>query len=324
MSHELTIHKSGRVEMAYAAGEVPWHSLGTALPRDASPEEWLKVAGLDWKIQRSFVRFNDDDGVQHKSETDVVLFRNDTKAKLGIVSSDYKVVQPSQLMDVFADLAKNAGLKIETAGTLFGGKQFWVAAKVNDGAKVAGEDIVCPYVLMHSSCDGSSRTSARFTGIRPVCYNTVSAALGAAKATFAVSHRSKFSPEAAKAVLAAANVHFAAYVEAARALTKVRLTNSAAEQFYVKLLAEQLGTKEEKAVRESKAFKRILRLFTTSALGGTLLSAEGTAWGAVNAVTEYVDHDRSRSTLDHTVWNGWFGPGDKLKTAALTQALELV
>lgn len=325
MAHELTIHGEGtaqqRVEMAYT-GEVPWHQLGQQLAADASIDEWKRAAGMEWRVQRSKIRFLDGEGTVHTDESEHVLFRSDTKAKLGIVSAGYKIVQPGEMLETFRDLSENAGLRIETAGTLFGGKRFWALAKVNDGVDVQGQDRVSPYVLLSSSCDGSSKTTARFTAIRAVCNNTVTLAFQTSKAAFSCSHRSRFSPEAAKAVLASANAQFASYVEASRALTKLRMDKARVDAFLVQLLGD--GKKEAKDVRETKGYKGILRLFQGSALGGTLLSAEGTAWGLVNAVTEYVDHDKSRSSPDHTVWNSWYGPGDALKSAAMDSALALV
>jgi Domain of unknown function (DUF932) len=59
-----------------------------------------------------------------------------------------------------------------------------------------------------------------------------------------------------------------------------------------------------KKARESKAYKRILQLFDGAALGSEM--AGQTLWGAVNAVTEYVDHERGtkRETALDAAWFG--------------------
>ena len=69
-----------------------------------------------------------------------------------------------------------------------------------------------------------------------------------------------------------------------------------------------------------------MNLFAGSAMGGTLMSAEGSAWGLLNAVTEHVDHSAGtkRKSQDHVLWNAWYGPGEALKNAALKQALALL
>ena len=39
----------GKASMAYA-GETPWHHLGTKVSNDLTPNQMLKAANLDWKV----------------------------------------------------------------------------------------------------------------------------------------------------------------------------------------------------------------------------------------------------------------------------------
>ena len=48
------------------------------------------------------------------------------------------------------------------------------------------------------------------------------------------------------------------------------------------------------------------------------------AWGLLNAVTEYVDHERRARSVDYRLDSAWFGPGAGIKQRALDAALELV
>ena len=58
MSHELTIRANKQVEFAYRASEGPaWHGLGNPMQDNATIDEWKASAGMDWKIQRSKVRY---------------------------------------------------------------------------------------------------------------------------------------------------------------------------------------------------------------------------------------------------------------------------
>ena len=76
MSHELTIRADQTAEMAFT-GETPWHHLGQRLDANATIEQWQTAAGMDWKIQRSKVRyFADAQGSQQfEMEDQPVLFR---------------------------------------------------------------------------------------------------------------------------------------------------------------------------------------------------------------------------------------------------------
>jgi hypothetical protein len=55
---------------------------------------------------------------------------------------------------------------------------------------------------------------------------------------------------------------------------------------------------------------------------GLLRSTEGTAWGLVNAVTEFVDHNGGARNADNRMHSAWFGRGDAMKTRAMELVLE--
>ena len=54
-----------------------------------------------------------------------------------------------------------------------------------------------------------------------------------------------------------------------------------------------------------------------------LTAAKGTAWGLLNAVTEFVDHERRARSQEYRLDSAWFGQGASLKQRALDQALQL-
>lgn len=320
----VTTRKNGFAEMAYV-GEKPWHGLGQALQAGADIETWKQAAGMDWRIQRSKVRYNvSRDGEQVFEMPDQhVLFRSDSKQALGIVSPKYKVVQPGEVLEFFRDLTDANGYTLNTAGTLFDGRRFWALAAIGEEACVVGEDKIGGFLLLSSSCDGTLATTARFTTVRVVCNNTLGMALaGKAKREVVVRHTSKFDPEAAKRELGLARDNFGDFLKATRQLAAKRLTNAGAEDFVAKLLADT-STVLKDDVTKSKQFMKIMDLFKGSAMGGTLVGAEGTAWGVVNAVTEFVDHHARATTPSHRLASAWFGRGDDLKTQAFERALAL-
>ena len=50
MAHELEI-VNGEAQMAYV-GDLPWHGLGTKVEADLTPDQFQKVAGLDWTVEK--------------------------------------------------------------------------------------------------------------------------------------------------------------------------------------------------------------------------------------------------------------------------------
>jgi len=51
---------------------------------------------------------------------------------------------------------------------------------------------------------------------------------------------------------------------------------------------------------------------------------KNTAWGLVNAVTQYVDFERQARNNETRLNSAWFGPGARLKDEIVSELLELV
>ena len=68
----------------------------------------------------------------------------------------------------------------------------------------------------------------------------------------------------------------------------------------------------------------MLELFDGHGRGAELSSAKGTTWGLLNAVTEYVDHERRAMSDGHRLDSAWFGQGAALKQRAFEHAIQLL
>lgn len=307
-----------RATASYASTQREWHGLGQLMAVGASIEEWQKQAGMDYKVQRSVIRYATERDLTHPSQFRTVddkhvLFRSDTGAPLGVVSDSYKVVQPTEVLEFFRDWAAHGGLTIESAGVLFGGRRYFATAKLSDAVSVdGGRDTIVPYALLSTSADGSLATECRWTTVRTVCNNTLTMARKGA-AAFKVSHRSVFVADDARAVVESAHEEFGAFMTAARYLATTKMNAKEAEDMTLQLL---MKTNEE-VTRASAGFNRIMGLFNGQGKGSNFETAHDTAWGWLNAVTEYVDHhSRTRSEENRTASALW-GQGDALKAKAL-------
>ena len=375
MAHQITERANGFAEFAYI-GEEGWHKLGQSIEAylvsigltigTATPEQlaqaWATCSGMDWKILRSKVRyFADRDGKDQREIPDAhVLMRSDTGADLGIVSDKYKTVQPAQVLQFFHDLSVSLGVKLETAGTLFGGKKFYATANLGESFTFASGDTVKGYLLLATSCDGSAKTTARHVLTRVVCNNTLGAAMSEKnKHVVNLSHRTTFDADKIKAQLGVAQIREVA--EACESLTQVRMSDDKAQDFVRNLLRPEDAAKKlvtiaetqaevnrilaaatssadiaaliasrpltlkdiEDTKRAPKGEAEILRLFRGAALGSSIAGVRGTAWGMLNAVTEYVDHRASAKTDSHRIQSALFNGGDEMKTSAFEQLLAM-
>lgn len=321
-------------DMAYV-GEKPWHGLGSKLEAGAPIETWIAAAGMDWTIKGTPVRYApvcDDPTVY----TEVfpgqqVLFRSDTEYPLGIVSDGFKIVQPHEVLGFFLDLTEKAGFQLETAGCLFGGKRFWALAKTGDVAEIVPGDVVRDYLLLCTGADGSLSTTGKYVAERVVCNNTLTLALGEKSLTHKISHRSVFNASDMKTALHIdeSREAFADTIMKGRRLADKFVSKQTAQGIALALLApdniKTLGHDEQvktlNKVEESSGYKKIITLFEGEGRGATMDGVRDTAWGLLNAVTQYADHETRAKSDDHRMSRVIEGDADALKAKALKLCL---
>lgn len=316
--------------MAYV-GQTPWHGLGNQLAPRQSIDVWAKQAGMDWEILDTPVRFLAGKKSSHpfgeilSFDDNKVLYRSDTHAPLSVVSQRYQVVQPREILEFYRDLTRVSGFELETAGVLKGGKKFWALAKTGQDFTLKGNDVTNGYVLLATACDGTLATTAQFTSIRVVCNNTLAVALGDNRGCVKVPHSTKFDPQAVKQQLGISVSSWDAFMYRMKALSDRKVKTKEAENFFLQVFSEQ-GRDTGKPVlakTNERSMAKALELFDGRGRGAELASAKGTAFGLLNAVTEFVDHERRARSVDNRLDSAWFGQGAAIKQHALDLALSM-
>lgn len=318
MSHELTTHADGRVEFAYlqSHGDA-WHGLGQPMQDGASIDDWRVAAGMDWTIKRAKVRYATAHGqtVEQMQTLDdqIVLHRSDTKRALGIVSSRYQIVEPAEMLEFFRDLARVGGLDVSAAGTIFDGKRFWATARIGEAYPTTPKDRIGGFLLISSSADGSSATEVRRTSIRTVCKNTLAMAVAESAPCVKISHRSEFDADKVKRFMGLNQDAWLAFRHQIVRLANVPVAQDKAEN----LTALLLGKGDADKGREMRGFDKILGLFNGAGMGANLDGVRGTAWGWLNACTEYADHHVRATSEQNRMASAQWGIGATFKADAV-------
>lgn len=313
--------------MAYT-GETPWHQLGNQLPAKQSIEVWAKQAGMDWNICETPVRYMTEQagalGSIMSFDDQKVLYRSDSKAALSVVSSRYQVVQPKAVLEFYRDLTEISGFELETAGVLKEGKKFWALAKTGKEATLKGNDLVKGYILLATSCDGTLATTATPTTVRVVCNNTLAIALNGASSAIKVPHSTSFDAQAVKKQLGIAVSQWDSFMYRMKTLSERKVKSHEAMNYFLKVLCQTDSHSDPSmGLMNERALKKVQALYEGQGHGADLASASGTAWGLLNAVTEFVDHERKARSQDYRLDSAWFGQGASLKQRALDHALQL-
>lgn len=316
MAHEIE-------SMAYV-GATPWHGLGNQLTPRQSIDVWMTEAGMDWQIESGDVLFNagGESELRIKPFADnKVLFRSDTLAPLSVVSKRYQIVQPREVLAFYRDLVAVGGFELETAGVLKGGRKFWALARTGQALRLQGNDEVKGYLLLATSCDGTLATTAQFTSVRVVCNNTLQVAVAHPGGAVKVPHSTQFDPAVVKQSLGIGISAWDRFSADIHRLAARPVNASEAHRFLIDVLGDaDLPLAQQPNPR---ALQTVLQLFDGKGRGSELASAQGTAWGLLNGVTEFVDHHRKARNQDFRLDSAWFGHGAALKERAYQAAMRL-
>lgn len=312
MSHELATKQNGEIAFAYA-GAQPWHGLGQKLEAGADLGIWAKAAGLDFDIRESAC----SNGIVSVTDKKI-LYREDTMEGLSVVGSQYKVVQPIEVLDFFKKYVGSMA-EIETAGVLYGGRRYWALARLEGKIDIAG-DISNPYLMLASSCDGSLPTQARLTSVRVVCNNTLQMSQRDTSGKVAkIRHNSVYRADDMHKRVAEMEEAFRAHEQSLVLLAKTKLNAKSADEFVKTLFSI---TTTDKDVKMPKHALQVMELFKGKALGADSKAAKGTAFGMLQAVTEWADWHAGKSQ-DSRLFSSWFGVNSQIKDKAFSLLTEM-
>ena len=222
------------------------------------------------------------------------------------------------------DLSEISGFELETAGVLKEGKKFWALARTGKSAALKGKDVVNGYLLLATSCDGTIATTATPTTIRVVCNNTLTIALNGASSAIKVPHSTSFDAQAVKQQLGIAVSQWDSFMYRMKTLSERKVKSHESMNYFLKVMCQSdVVADPALGLMNERALKKVQALYEGQGHGSELDSANGTAWGLLNAVTEFVDHEKRARSQEYRMDSAWFGQGATLKQRALDYALQL-
>lgn len=289
-----------------------------------------ELAGLLWEpmLRKVYTEFGEVEG--HRA-----IVRDDTGAALSVVSDRYSVVTNLSMAQV-ADSAFQGDARCTTAGVLAGGRVVFYAMKLFSFQVDGDPSPTDMYMVVTSSHDGKSSAKVLVSPIRVVCQNTLRAARHAAAFEMNIRHTGNVDAKMADAMTALKKTeefghrfhklgnmmsatHYAD--EFGPVLAKVisatkKETDWLADQQAATVkgagswvpspdmpLLDQLVTAApyipedlvpERIRNERATMERLINAGT--GVDGTAL--QGTAWGAYQGATEYLDHHKTTQLKD--------------------------
>lgn len=320
MSHQIDMtHNRANIAYLGSRNDV-WHRLGQEMPEGADLATWIKKAGLDWSVEQQPIYAHYDDGTQYECDGWLASVRSDTKKTLGIGSERRKEVQPLALAQWFDEYIKHdPRFKFDVLGSLDGGRVIWGSALFQDDVKVAGDSHKAR-LYMSTAYDGTMSTINRGTMTRVVCANTMHTCLAdKQKSIVRTRHSTRFDAARVGQELSAIIQGFDAY----KAMGDAMATKHLGDDQIVKMFRAMLDIKPEETSKDLSTRKQNQFVDLTRCYQQTCNETDkGTAWAALNAVTRYVDHNRSTrgagSNADEARFvSAQFGSGAAMKEQAV-------
>lgn len=289
---------SANVETMMSVREKPWHGLGTIVQEAPTSEDAIEIASLNWEVISNPIFDNMGREIKgYKANT-----RSTDESVLGIVSNKYQIVQNREAFEFTDNLVANGDVKYETAGSLRGGKQVWLLAKL-DGVNVAGDD-VDPYICFTNTHDGTGAIKVCMTPIRVVCNNTLNVALNNAKRMWSTKHMGDMESKLmeAKETLGLANNYMKALDEAADKFANTKITDAEIEKVLNDLFPVDLVKDTPRKINNVKELKDN---FYICYMMPDIAKFRNTQWGVINAMSDMVTHMSPARRTETYQENNW-------------------
>lgn len=283
--------------MFYTEREVPWHGLGTPVQEALTSEEAIEKAGLNWEVVKKPI-YNEN-GIEIPKYFRTA--RSSDNSTLGIVSDRYKIVQNQEAFS-FTDELISGDVRYETAGSLNDGRRVWLLAKLPE-RKIL-DDEFDTYICFTNTHDGTGAVQVCMTPIRVVCNNTLNLALSGASRKWSTRHIGNLEQkmEEARKALELAETYMEALTGEAQVLSDIKVSEAEVEVMFDTIFPVD---QEKDTARKIRNVEYLKNAFFNCMKAPDLTQFSGTAWGVINAMTDFVDHTPPVRYTDSFQENNW-------------------
>lgn len=304
MSHEIT-----STDNLFSVRELPWHRLGEHLEEYPSRAEaqpmvhgWEPVATPLFRQVPTIGDDGEPTTILEEVKTHVLQERSDNGAQLGVTSNTFTTVKNNDLWDV-AEAIQGGGVDVlyETGGSVRGGAHVWLMLRLQDPIEITGDPngATLPFYLLQNGHDGSTAFRGSATNVRVVCSNTIRAADVDAKArgtefTFRHSQNVGERVDEAREALAGWRESIEDYKQLASLMIAEKVSPKAEREFLERFIPAPLSTMTSDRVKNN--IEEARQQWLACYRGVTCEGITGTAWGLIQASSEWSEHIRRANT----------------------------
>tara|TARA_Y100000816_G_scaffold2218_1_gene1295 strand:- start:377 stop:1327 length:951 start_codon:yes stop_codon:yes gene_type:complete len=264
------------------------------------PYEYEQPIGLDWQNSGTFA-----------------VVRTDTQALLGVVSKQYEIVQNDSLLRMAEFIREEVDMDCVIVLSN-GAKVCFTATLRGASADIVPGDTVKRRIVGYLGHDGKTGCGAKFTNVRVVCQNTLTAALKDNGAHKRIAHKgnANFYFDTLINGIDCARQDFVTECDLMREFSRASMGFNQFNDFVDEVYNIDEGQVFRKREKLERAFTR----------GFGFRFAPASVWSAVNAITEVETSTRGTTAAKGRAQfaRGTFGAGADISKRAFAVARDLV
>jgi phage/plasmid-like protein (TIGR03299 family) len=277
-----------------------WGDVVRMVPEEArDAASMIAAAGLDWQVEQhplEAVVEREYQAHRMRVPRHVANVRSDTRAVLGVVGEGYEPLQNAAAF-AFCDAITDSGRAHWIgAGSTRGGARVHALMRLDREIRIGGaegEDVL-PLLCFRNGHDGGLSVTVSVVPFRLACLNGMLLPIEGAQRTWKARHTANVEAKLADArrTLGIAWRYFDELERIGGRLIGERMDAREFERFLARLVPLPEPRPDEtdggRAVRNAERVREAIR--TAYRAAPDLENVRGTRWGALQAVTAYVDH----------------------------------
>lgn len=301
-----------------------------------SMDEAINQANLNWTVSKRpiFVQSGRDQD-WHSTNKFFATTRNDNDHILGIVGTDYQIVQNEELM-YLCERLQGPDVRIETAGSFNSGSRVFVQMRGNAFDVGPKGDVNIPMTLFTNGHDGQWPLSSLPTSIRVICQNTLNMALKQGKKNnmlISLKHTGNIQDRLDAMVEAIENwkIRTNDFQNKAETLARREVNTEFVQKFWLDVYTNMFGDAHESPMNEDQIADNKAASSTLVKWSNTFDSevkhSGANLWTAMNSITYWLDHQqiyRGEKKAENRFNDILFGNGAKEKVDVMNFALASV
>ena len=297
-------------------GQAAWHGQGVVTEGTLPAREAFETADALFTVEKRPLYYLTEEMDGLPTEHFAVV-RTDNYGLLGIVSKQYEIVQNDSLLrmaefireevDMDCVIVLSDGAKVCFTATLRGAE-----------ADIVPGDTVKRRIVGYLGHDGKTGCGAKFTNIRVVCQNTLTAALGESGAHSSITHKNGANQNFDELIesIDVARQDFVTECDLMREFSRVSMGTDAFCDF----------ANEVYNIDEGQTFRKRGKLVQAFINGYGSEFAPYSLWGGINAITQIETSTRGTTAAKGRAQfaRGTFGAGAQISKRAFAVAQDML